>query len=374
MQSRVVLREMDAERGPAGIICFLEDADEVGIAAYVNSAGECYWTLPYSHWAHALIRPLQTHVDIQRRANAQDVWTTIGSYLVVDHDSTEDDTVFYGDDYLSLFANSLTALETHYTDIEPWEIIRTEAQAAITQNNDTPTVQNPDSRLGFVTVGRIDGVIGGIDNDGIDPITIDTSDQSRLDFMVQVASTLDDRLPQLRVSAEPFEFEFCMHPGVDHPDMALLYGDKVDSFRLRGGYGAMATTTKAVAQALAGVTVLYSTQTPVDTSLYGISEKAVLFNNVPNQASLDRRTAYAAKQAAQLNRDLALSIVSGAMAPFDGYALLDSFPVTIHRGRVDLDSAYYTIWGLEWIGHRNGSETLRPALQPRRDPPARTGS
>jgi hypothetical protein len=172
--------------------------------------------------------------------------------------------------------------------------------------------------------------------------------------------------PTILISRNPpFTFNFYKNLGVDRPEIHLEYGGLVNSFRLRGGYGALASEIRAVAQTLTGSSVLFSDQVGTTPALYGIIQKAAIYPVIANQIALDRMTLNDARQSSQLNRDLALVIRSDALGPYDGYQIMDSFPVTIKRGKVNLDHAWYTLWGLEWIGHKDGSEQVSMVLLPK---------
>lgn len=361
MRARVVVHTLGAGRGPGGTVTVIEDAIDVGHSEYANDAGESFWTMPYSHWAHGQVLPLRTHVHIQRQSNAQAPWKTVGWHLVSDHDSTDDDTVYYGDDYLSLFRGSLTDLKTKYTDQPISDIIESEAQKAIYQHPPLYTSQDPNSRLGFMTVGQVDAVTEST------PAFSDY--QPRLDFMISLVNQSragGPTHPTMLISRDaPFTFNFYKNLGVDRPEIHLEYGGLVNSFRMRGGYGALASEIKAVGQTITNSTTLFSDQVGTTPKLYGIIQKAAVYPVVVNQTALDRMTLNAARQSAQLNRDLALVIRSDALGPYDGYQIMDSFPVTIKRGKVNLDHEWYTLWGLEWIGHKDGSEQLSMVLLPK---------
>jgi hypothetical protein len=361
MRARVVISTLGAGRGPGGVSVVIEDAIDVGHSEYANDAGECFWTMPWNHSAHGQVLPLRTWAHIQRQANQQSPWKTVGYHLVSDHDSTDEDTVYYGDDPLSLFRGSLTDLKTKYTTKPASEIIQTEAERAISQWPPGYTSQDPNSRLGFMTIGTIDATA--------DTLTTFSDYQSRLDFMVARINELragGPTRPTMLISRNPpFTFNFYKNLGVDRPEIHLEYGGLVNSFRLRGGYGALASEIRAVAQTLTGSSVLFSDQVGTTPALYGIIQKAAIYPVIANQIALDRMTLNDARQSSQLNRDLALVIRSDALGPYDGYQIMDSFPVTIKRGKVNLDHAWYTLWGLEWIGHKDGSEQVSMVLLPK---------
>jgi hypothetical protein len=212
---------------------------------------------------------------------------------------------------------------------------------------------NPNSRMGFVTIGTIDSVTASA--------TITSDYQPRLEFMrslvqiVQQGATTRPRMYITRTS--PFTFNFDDNAGQDRLGVNLEYGGMVDSYRLWAGYGDLATRIRAVGQKLNGSAVLYSTQSSLSADQYGIIERPAIYAMLADQAAMDKITAQDARKAAQLYQNAAIVIRSNALAPYDGYDILDSVPLTIVRGPVNIDNSLRTIWGIEWIGHRDGSET-----------------
>jgi hypothetical protein len=332
--------------GPGDLVTCIEDALDVGYSEYANAAGERYFTLPYNHWAHAELTPLVTHIEVQRQTSATGAWVTLGWGLLADSESSPDETTYYVDDYLSLFDTSISGSDSSYTSAVLTDIMSAEVTAALT----VPATNN---RLDFLSVGFIDPVT--------ETATLMNPYTSRLTFLRSIAQTIQAGTTNRSIffveRADPV-FDFFENIGVDRPEVSLEYGGLVSDFRLRSGYGNYATMVKAIGQKREGASILYSTQS-ANAAVYGQIEKSALFLDVIDQDALDRLTLSDLKKSSAVNRDMALVIKSNALAPYDGYALGDSVPVTIKRGPVQMDHALYTIWGLEWIGHRNGSETLR---------------
>lgn len=500
MRCRVNVYGMGTNRGPGGLIASIEDVSEVGWAEYANQPGESYFTLPYNHWANAILRPLQTHIEFQRQKDLSSPWVSIGYNLLSDCDSTAWDTVWYGDDYLSLFGGSDTALKTTYNNQACSAIIQTEALAAIRQSGTTAT--DPNSRLGFVSVGHIDvtsttatlmsdyqsrlslmqqassmvrgaSVPAGVANIGnpdfetgdltgwtaaaggaSNSVTVVTGGYSgtyraKLHYVNAPAPTLNDNThivcapgdyinvdcllsaktyvqvvwftaggvgitssgdfltpganpgrvsnllgpapataayaifgvwppvtgdsyvddvhayrmvtatrPIMTVSrTPPFTLDFYGNKGAEKPGIPLEFGEYINNYRLRGNYGSVATQILGIGQRQGGATILYSTQTALPPSQFGIIQKPTFYPLLPDQQTLDKLAYADAQTAAQTNRDLAMVFRNNTLGPYEGYAIGDSLPVTISRGPVSLSGAYYTVWGIQWVGHRDGSES-----------------
>jgi hypothetical protein len=350
---------LGATRGPGRLIACIEDALNIGHSQYANDSGEAFFTLPYNHPMIGMVREHVTHVQIQRQANSQAKWRTVGWHLVDDRDSTPEDSIKRASDYVSLLDKTDTAVDTEYADQEVGSILSTEAANAIAAGG-------VDAKLGFMTVGHID--------QSGQTSTFSSAYQSRLAFMKAVVQTcrigtqrpvMDVTFDREAVGVPDFAFTFYKNRGVDRPEIPLRWGIEIDGFRELSGGSTMATHLKAIAQSLTGSALLFSEQDGASSHLYGYMEKPVQYAGVPDQESLDRTCLADAKLAAQLDRDLALSIRPGALGPYEGYELGDSFPVTINRGDVHLNQAWYTLWGLEWLALPDGTERLLPAFLPK---------
>jgi hypothetical protein len=364
MRARVNLYAMGTNHGPGGLITCIEDASEIGLSSYANAPGEMFFTLPYDHYAQSLLLPLQTHVQVQRQENEGSAWSTIGWGLVSDYDALPNSTVWYVDDYLALFDGSLTALDANYKGVAIHSILQSEALMAIRQSGTTSI--SADSRLGFIAMGNVDTTATST--------SITTSYQGRLSFMrqlcqIQQAGTSTRPIMTVGWTAETppfgFTFNFYTNRGQNRPEINLEYGGLVSNFRTRGGFGNMATQIMSIGQKQDGAAILYSTATYLAPATYGIIQKPTFHTLLPSQAALDALAATDARQSGQANRDLSVTLLSGALAPFAGYVIGDAVPITILRGNVALDHAYYTIWGLVWRGHDGGSEDTQLLILPR---------
>jgi hypothetical protein len=349
------------------LIGLIEDATDVGFSSYANDKGEAFFSLPYGHWAHDYIAPLNTHMEVQRQASPSSAWVTVGWALVSECDSTQNDTVYYGDDYLTLFSTSISGLATTYTAIACDQIIQWEALLAIKQNGLSGTAgglgaTDPNSRLGFLTTGTIEATAT--------TATVVSDFQSRLDLMrgvVQIQQQGTTTRPMIYVSrtGPPFTFNFALNKGAEKPGLVAEWGGLINGFRLRGGYGQIATAVYGIAQRRGGATIMYAYNEAVPPATYGIIQRPVVYAVLPDQATFNKIVASEGKRTSQINRDLAVVFRSNnGLGPFEGYEVGDSVPVTIKRGKVSLLQAYYTIWGIEWVGHRDGSESTSLVLLP----------
>jgi LysM repeat protein len=262
-----------------------------------------------------------------------------------------------------MFGGSLTNLDQNYQTAKLSTILQTEALYAIRQNG-TATAIAADSRLGFIAMGSIASSTA--------TASLTTAYQSRLEFMRQCCQLLQggtSTRPIMSVdwTAETapfgFTFNFNANKGTSKPQYNLEYGGLVTNYRTRGGFGSMATTIKSIGQKQDGMAILYSTQTYLPTATYGIIEKPTLHTLLPSQAALDLLAKTDARQAAQANRDLWVTIRSNGLSP-TALNIGDQVPVTVKRGNVNLDHVLYTIWGIQWNAHGDGSEEVALSVIP----------
>ncbi len=92
-------------RGPGKLLAELTDAANVGASEYYNSPGEFYFTLPATHPQVAVIEPYQCHYELQIHTGQG--WKGIAYGLITDFDATEDEVVFYGQDYMALLGRTV---------------------------------------------------------------------------------------------------------------------------------------------------------------------------------------------------------------------------------------------------------------------------
>jgi hypothetical protein len=342
-------------KGPGDLLAQIEDSREIGLAEYANTSGERYFVLPWDHWAHDYISALKTHVEVQRR-NDVGAWVTLGWGLVVDNDSTPWETIYYVDDYLARFQFSDSSKDQEYANVT---LAGTDTSILNSEVIDALSVPAVNNILNFISIGHID----------TDTATADlqypyTPHLQTMQAVMQISQAGTSDRPVMAVSRDtPFELTYYKNAGSDK-SIDLHYGGIISDFRALGGWGNLYTAVKAVGQV--GTEVLYSDQTSSLADTYGHIEKAIIFANVKDQAALDALALNEINPDAVLDRDVAIVVLSNELAPYDGYEMADSIQVTIKRGKVDIDHAWYTIWGHEWIATPgNGAEQLSLILLPK---------
>lgn len=350
----VELTEIGASRGRGSAVAQIPDAKDIGISEYANQAGECFFTLAATHPLIAECIPLQRHVRVLRWSGSN--YTPIWNGLLEDYEARANEVVFYGTDYLGLLTGTITSANTSYTDTLVGTVIQAQITSAQAEAN---------SRVAFITAGTIDATTT--------TATLLSSYQPRLDFIGGVIDILiADRSVRPIISVTPrtaalngsFSFTFSENQGADKEDVRLEYGGLIRDFVYAPGYNALATRIYGVGVKREGATVLYSTQTYANETTYGWIARPALYQDVINQTALDQRAKRDARRAARVGKNVSLSIRVNGLAPWDGFDLGDSVRVVINRGIVNINQLY-TVWGLEWIGQKNGSEDLFLSLTPK---------
>jgi hypothetical protein len=352
MRCRVNIYSGGGTFGPSKLVIAIEDAQNVGLSAQANGPGQVFFTLPYSHVANPLIQPLLSHYEVQRQDQVGLPWVTIGCGLISDFDATPYDVIWYGEDYFSLFAQSFTTLKDTHTAQSCATVIQSEVSAAIFETN---------SRLAFISIGHIDTT-------GVTMTSIDDY-KSRL-TVIQNACQVIQGGTSARVIASVdgtpatgFTFNLYTNKGGRDTSVNLVYGGMVKDFHVLGGYRDLASKIIGFASKTSGGAIMWSEQSGLSATTYGLINKLAYFNMLPDQTSLDKMTLSVAAVASQPLRDIGLSILSGALAPSD-ITIANSYPVTLRRAMLNMDQAFYTLWGWQWYGRQDGTEDLALALLP----------
>jgi len=180
---------------------------------------------------------------------------------------------------------------------------------------------------------------------------------------MQILSAGNSTLPHIQVTrSAPISISFTSNDGSDKT-FRLEYGGNVNNFRYDPAFDQLVTEVHAIGQKRDGASILYSTQSYASQTTYGLIQRGRVFIDLVNQQALDDLTLDDARRSANMQR-VALGISSGKVVPWDGFDLMDHVKLVINRGKVNVN-ARYTVWGLEWIGHRDGHEDLFLDLQPK---------
>ena len=160
-------------------------------------------------------------------------------------------------------------------------------------------------------------------------------------------------------------FEFRKDKGTDQTDIRLEWGGLVNGFRYRPFGTEFATRVNALGVKREGASVLYSTQTYASEATYGWIARPALYQDIVNQTALDNLTLRDARRYGKVGQGVYQRVRVHGLAPWDGYDLMDSFPVYISRGPVSVSGSLFTLWGLQWKLKPDGEEELNLNLLPK---------
>lgn len=341
-------------RGRGTLKALIDDAQDIGISEQASGPGECFFTLPGNHPQIGEIAPLQRHIEVSRLSSSG-AYIPVWAGLLDDYEATPDEVVVYGRDYLSLLDTTITGSNESYPSQPVGQIISAVLTAARAES---------DSRVNFIAMGTIN-------NTSVTTLAL-SSYQSRLEFIRQLVDISMGESPRRaiisvgpRSSGTP-SFNFIGAQGSDKEDVRLEYGGLVNDYFYSPGYSTLRTHVQAIGQKREGATVLYSTQSApaAPASTYGRIAEPMLFVDMVDQNALDERTRRAARTLGRVGKTVGLGISVNRLGPWDGYDLGDCVRVVINDGIVSVN-ALYTVWGLEWIGRKNGSEELVLSLAPK---------
>lgn len=349
--------------GPNTKLAEIWDARNVGWSRYDRLPGAAFFTLYQTspHLSH--LSPLVTHVRITRISPTADKVVYSGEFI--DYDSTGDDVVVDFFDYISLLSVSRTGYRTMYPKKKLGaEIAQIEVQAGIDKTF---------SPLGFVTMGTVQNPVG---TDGVTEIVTNEQfglmDQMRLQLVYDLsemgrANTTNHCTYEI-TREPPFTFNFWKNKGTAR-DIGLVLNGSVDDYhylpnwsRYRNDLATLGTTVGGGAteivktnEAAAAVRGRRQDAAAIKT-LLGITSSVVEADQ--QHAATARMVQFAIQSAPAL----ALDLMRGTIAPFDGWDIGDTVPVEIVNG-IDNLTARRRIAGVRALFTEAG-EDLGLILEP----------
>jgi hypothetical protein len=368
---RVALYGMGTGRGPGKLIGYLDDPIDLGASAYLNGAGEMFFTLPALHPYCPSIEPHHVHYAVQQYYG--DRYRTLFAGLVTDFDATADEMVVYGTDYLGLLQ---TAVDDRYdpgnADKAPPAGSKYTEQTidAVVRDQLTYHKGIANSPVGFITVGPITALV--------EKVTIYSTYSQCLPFVVGlIDSHKQGTGREARLYARPtnpqytaWEWALVDNWGRDRKNIRLEYGGLITDFRVVA-LGDFATRVMGVGQKRGEVKVYRATGTGgLDEAQWGRRVQTRFYQDIIDQNDLQRRVNEEASQLAKIGKRMALALQADVLQPFDGWDIGDSIVVDIKRGVVDT-SLYgslglWTIYGLEWHYSPDGHTDLTLTVLPKK--------
>lgn len=372
-QWRIVLYDMDEDRGPGDIAAVIMDAANVGASTMTNDTGEFYFTLPSTHPQIGECEPFQRHYSFQQYRGGR--WVRLFEGILIDFDATEDDTVFYGLDYLGLLSLSVDvrhAPNEHpdkpiekggakYVDKTIRYVIKDQLEAARDENN---------GHVGFINVNdsELDQVA--------ERITIFSSYKERLSFIgglmdsVKQGTGRRTRLWVVRQANGNYRWRFRRNAGTTRDNLKLQYGSLVQGYRILA-FGEFATKVHGIGRITNEVKPRFFTDGgDVGEGTFGRTRRAIVYNDLADKNDLKRRIRQAAAELSKVGKRVALGLRVVGLEPFEGWDLMDVVPVDIVHGVVNTNSygsGYWVIWGTEYRVYPDGHDELTLVLRPKED-------
>lgn len=359
--------------GRSYIQAIIHDAKNVGVSSYLNEGGEMFFTLPYNHPQISAIEPLYNHYQVDRFDEELGKYVTIGQGILEDYDATENETVFYGIDYMGVLAKTITTPSTTtlitYNDKTFANIYQSEMSQAINESY---------SRLGFIDTYKTGGWSHAasyplVINSATTTYDIFTGGESRGSFLTNLANIAMEGTTTKIVFGNTLESDTEVYNGffcdmnwspTQNNDIVLEYGGNVKSFSYSPNYRSLITRTRVVATSiLSGVspTKIWSsvaTSNAAPVAIYGNIDAVFLEENLANQTVTDNKAKYRLYQSSpEKIKLISVAIKDGSIIPFKRYKLGDDIRVRIARGNVNIDTNL-TLRGQRYLASTDGKEEL----------------
>jgi hypothetical protein len=350
-------------RGRGTVRAVISDAKYIGVSSYLNEGGEAFFTLPYNHPQIAECLPLERHYRIDRWDEEDAVYRTVGTGILQDYQATDNETVFYGIDYMAALNQTLTDVSAvisnpsttvTYDNKTISEIWQSELSAARTSTN---------SRLGFITV---EGTI----NAATKTYDIFTAGEQRGEFLFNMAAIAQEgttskvvfgnRVESPTQSYDSFFLDM-NYATTPNNSVRLVYGWNVKRFSYSPNFRNLRTRAVLIATSIFGTSsskIWSDYATSALASTYGTIDRVDIQEDLISQESVSARAAYNLNESSpERLKVINLAVVDGSIIPYKNYKLGDDVRVVIKRGLVDIDTNV-TLRGQQWVGREDGSEEL----------------
>jgi hypothetical protein len=403
---RILIRAAGTLRAPAAIVATIEDAKGIGASEFYNDAGELFFTLPNNHTAIAAVLPWETHWALEEYTG--EGWKELNVGWITDMDSTDQETIFYGLDYIGILG---VLVDERFN---PDEAIDAVAELYPSDPTGTGGSKYVENTITEIVTDQLERAIATTDS----PLGFFASvSVASMPEVVTIYATMRERLPfikglldshragtgrrtRLRVVktltwvddltyTAAYSFEVEDNPGVDRPNLKLEYGAQVQGYRTIP-FGDFGTRVLAIGKTPVGFQVEYHTaSTPPPTgelstyneTRYGNLPKINFWQDIADTNDLRRRAARYAQEVGAIGKQVGLGLRVDKLAIKDNWDICDSFPVLIQRGPVDTalwPTNYLTCWG--WVlvvnddGHTETVLTLQPKAEESEPDAGITGS
>jgi hypothetical protein len=371
---RVILWETNTtDRGRGNLAAVIHDAKNVGVSSYLNEGGEMFFTLPYNHPQLSACVPLERHYRVDRFDEEDGRYVTLGQGLLEDYEATDNETVFYGLDYMMVLQRTITTPSTTtlvtYNDKTFANIYQTEMTQAIGETN---------SRLNFIdynsgTTWSHTASYPLVINSATTTYDIFTGGEPRGSFLTNLANIAMEGTTTKVAFGNTLESDTELYNGffcdmnwspAQNNNIVLEYGGNVKAFSYSPNFRSLLTRARVVATSIANnvsPTKIWSsvaTGSAAPVSTYGIIEAVFLEEDLATQAVVDSKARYRLYQSSpEKIRNISIAIKDGSIIPYKRYKLGDDIRVRIERGNVSINTNL-TLRGQRYIASTNGTEEL----------------
>lgn len=376
--------QVESNRSPGVPIAIIEDAANMGVSEMYNSGGEFFFSIPATHPQIAVIEPYQVYWALEHYRG--EGWKELNGGLIVDFDSTPDDAIFYGIDWLAMLDRMVDERFNPTTSPDAAAVLYPAVGSGSKYVNKTikqivtdqlqRAINGPNSPLRFFTLGNID--------DMNETVTIFSTFKQRGPFIAglieshKAGTGKRTRLRVRKAVTGTYSFEVVDNPGKDRDNIRVEYGGLAQSFRVIP-FGDFATRVHGIGRAfnqlkvehfISDAPVPAGRETDYLESRYGRWPIANIWQDITDLNDLKRRVRQLSRSTAKVGKHLALALRVHALSPKDGWDVCDSLLIDIDRGIVDtaaMGSGYWTIWGWTWVLKPTGEEQLTLSIKPRED-------
>ena len=376
--ARIALFNMGTSRGPGTLIGYVDDPINLGATRYLNGGGEMYFSLPALHPYCPAIEPHQVHYQVQQYYG--DRYRSIFSGLITDFDADPDTVTFYGTDYLGLLQ---TAVDERF---DPKNAEKAADNAGgggskyINQSIDTVIKDQllhhknkvPNSPVAFIAIAPPTRFAALTEK-----VTIYSTYSEALPFILGLLDSHKQGTgAQIRFwdraltdDYKTFEWALVDNWGKDRKNIRLEYGGLLNDFQVIA-LGDFGTQVLAIGQKRGEVKVYRASgKVLLPEAKWGRRVKTRFYQDIIDQADLNRRAAEATAELSKVGKRMALAIKADSLQPFDGWDLGDRIAIDIKRGVVDTalygSGGMWTILGVEWRYDPDGHTDLTLTISPK---------
>ena len=350
-------------RGRGSVKAVISHAKYIGVSSYLNEGGEMFFTLPYNHPQIAECVPLERHYKVERWDDVDEIYRTVGTGLLHDYQATDNETVFYGIDYMSVLNQTLTDVSGIISNPSLTVTYDNQTASAIWQAEMSATKNAANSRLGFVTM---EATISA------DTKTYDifTAGEQRGSFLFNIMAIAQEGTTNKVVFGNRIEsntqsynsfFLDMNYSSAANNKVRLVYGANVKRFSYSPNFRSLRTRAVLIATSIFGSTsskIWSNFATSALSSTYGTIDRVDVQEDLISQDAVSARAAYNLNESSpEKIKVISLAITDGSIVPYKDYQLGDDVRVVIKRGPVNVDSTF-TIRGQQWIGREDGSEEI----------------